>query len=118
MIMHKGIWAFRYGVLVIIVCVIITFIAKLVYCYWQWINYEPDALFLVATGDVAFNAGNQKVNLPKGLVLYPVDERETHDKYYPGGQYKIYVSLEDDASGFNAVAWTKGMTNVVNRLQK
>ena len=116
--MHKGILAFRYTVLIIIVCAMIIFIAKWSYFYWQWINYEPDALSLVATDDVVFNAGNHKVNLPKGIILYPVDEREIHNKYYPGGQYKIYVSLEDNISDFNAVAWTKDMTNVVNRLQK
>lgn len=118
MIMHKGILVFRYGVLVVIVCAMIIFYVKWAHWYWLWINYEPDKLFLVAIDDVAFDVGNHKVNLPKGIVLYPVDEQETHEKYYPGGQYKIYVSLENDASGFNAVWWTKDMTNVVNRLQK
>ena len=116
--MNKVILVFRYSVLIIIACALLIFLAKWAYCYWLWINNEPDSLFFVATDDIAFNAGNHKVNLPKGMVLYPVDKRETHDKYYPGGQYKIYVRFEDDASHFNAVEKAKDMTNVVYRLQR
>lgn len=116
--MHKGILVLRYGVLAIIVIVFILFIARFAYWWFLWINYEPDPVFLVATEDVVFDAGDQKVKLPKGIVLYPVDERETENQRYPGGQYKIYVRLETDALGFNAIAWRKNMTNVVTQLQK
>lgn len=116
--MHKGILAFRYAVLSIIIIALLFFISRWAYWCWMWINYEPDPVFLVATGDVTFDAGCRKVNLPKGIVLYPVDGRETYGKFYPGGQYKIYVSLETDASGFNAVGTPNGMTNAVHRLRK
>lgn len=116
--MRKGILAFRYGVLAIISIAIFLLLARYAYWCWLWINNEPDPVFLVATEDVVFNAGDQKVKLPKGIVLYSVAERETADNCYPGGQYKIYVQLETDASGFNAVEWPKNMTNAVKQLQK
>ena len=116
--MHKGVLAFRYSVLGIIAIAIFLLIAKCAYWCWLWINNEPDPIYLVATEDVVFDAGHHKIKLPKGIVLYPVDERETENKCYPGGQYKIYVRLETDASGFNVVEWPKNITNVVNQLQK
>lgn len=116
--MHKGIQAYRYSVFAIITIAALVLMASCVHWYWLWLNHEPDRIFLVATEDVVFDAGDNKVKLPKGIVLYPVDECETNDKCYPGGQYKVYVCLENDALGFDVVGWPNGMTNVVDQLKR
>ncbi len=87
---------------------------------WWWLmcNYLPDKPYLMTTNEIVVKAGFYDVHLPKGLVLYPVDEHETNDECYPGGQYKIYVSLETDGSNLGSVGWPKGMTNLIYQLEK
>ena len=63
-------------------------------------------------------AGDGTVLLPKGLVLYPVNEQEEKESFYPGGQYKIYVSLESDASNLNSTGWPNGCTNLTHMLKR
>ena len=98
-----------------LLCVVLI---KLVVLWWGACNSYQDPLYLITVEESMFKAGDHNVLLPKGLVLYPVNEQEVRDKCYPGGQYKIYVCLGADASGLNAIGWPLGMTNVVNRLQR
>ncbi len=93
-------------------------LANCVRWWWSMCNDLPDRPYLMTTNEIIVKAGCYDVYLPKGLVLYPVDEHETNDECYPGGQYKIYVSLETDGSNLNSVGWPKGMTNLIYQLKK
>lgn len=114
----KVIQGFRYSVLALIAIPVLLLLVKSAHWWWLCCTTAPDQLCLVTTSNIVVKAGDHDVHLPKGLVLYPVNERETNDECYPGGHYKIYVRLETDALGFNAIAWRKNMTNVVTQLQK
>ena len=116
--MSKVILAFRYGVLAIIAIPVLVLFLKCVHWWWLCCNYEPDPIFLVATDDIRVMAGDGTVLLPKGLVLYPVNEQEEKELFYPGGQYKIYVSLESDASNLNSTGWPNGCTNLIHMLKR
>lgn len=90
--MNKIIHAFRYSVLALIAIPVLLLLVKSAHWWWLCCNYEPDKLCLVTADDIVVKAGNHDVHLPKGLVFYPVNEREANDECYPGGHCKIYVT--------------------------
>ena len=116
--MGKIIRSFRFIVLVLIIVPMAIFAARCVYWLWLCCNYEPDPTFLVATDDIRFMAGDDTVLIPKGLVLYPVNEQDEKESFYPGGHYKIYVSLEADASNLGTLGWPEGDTNLIHTLRR
>ena len=116
--MNKVIQVFRYSVLAIIAIAVLVLLVKSVHWWWLCCNYEPDQFCLVTADNVVVKAGDHDVHFPKGLVLYPVDEQEANDERYPGGHYKIYISLESDGSNLNSVAWPNGMTNLIYQLKR
>lgn len=103
-------WAFLMGGFIIAI--------NFVRWWWSICNDLPDASYLITTNEIVVKAGCQDVRLPKGLVLYPVNEQEANDECYPGGHYKIYVSLETDGSDLNSIGWPKGMTNLIHQLRR
>ena len=117
-IMNKVIQGFRYSVLALIAIPVLLLLVKSAHWWWLCCTTAPDQLCLVTTSNVVVKAGAHDVHLPKGLVFYPVNERETNDECYPGGQYKIYVSLETDGSNLNSIECPRGMTNLIYQLKK
>ncbi len=116
--MNKVILAFRYSVLVIIVAPVLVLLFQYVHWWWLCCSTEPDPLYLVTTEEIIVKAGDHDVHLPKGPVLYPVNEQEANDECYPGGHYKIYISLETSGSNLTAIGWPKGMTNLIHQLKR
>lgn len=101
-----------------IIATVVAFWARLAYYWWLCCTTGPGPLYLVTADEVNFTAGEKDVQLPKGLVLYPVNEQEKKDDCYPGGQYKIYIDLTADGSKLNTIEWPKTRTNLVHLLKR
>ena len=109
---------FRSAVLWLIITFTVVLMFYWLYVWWLWSNWEADPEYLVAVEDIDVQAGDRSIRLPRGLVFYPVDERETRDRHYPGGHYKIYFSVENDISNLHSGWYPGESTNVIHKLMR
>lgn len=102
---------------IIVLCGFIVFL-NCVRWWWLICNDLPDIPYLVTTDEIVVKAGIHDVHLPKGFVFYPVNEQDANDECFPGGHYKIYVSLETDVANLNSIGRPNGMTNLILQLKR
>lgn len=81
------------------ICVVLLFFIFMICDYigyiYNAITYKNDNTPIVISEFIEIKDENLNFRLPKGLVLYPLDETECPPELYDGNEYKIYVKIDD-----------------------
>jgi len=101
------------GIIVLVFAVIVC-----EYVFWIWNSMMTSAKMpaIVLTKDVSVIINGKECQLPRGLVLYPLNELECGSEIYDGRTYKIYI--ETNSLNYRELGGSEidGSTNLIYRL--
>lgn len=120
--MHKPSIPFRvlFARIIAVVFILFLMIIGVEYAYWMWkgMTATVNAPAIVLTEDAHIKVDGKDCLLPKGLVLYPLNELECCPEVYDGQEYKIYISTASFKFRKLNDSEISGSTNLTYRLKK
>ena len=119
--MHKRSIPFRvlFARIIAVVLILFLMIIGIEYAYWMWkgMSATIKAPAIVLTEDAYIKANGKECHLPRGLVLYPLNELECCPEVYDEKEYKIYIGKESLKFRKLTESEILGKTNLIYRLE-